>query len=100
MLWSDRRVPTTGASRLNFVATAEAGVRIEMSSRTALTLGYRFHHLSNAGLARDNYALASHLFTIGVRRNRSSVVHSLRSGEATKPASKSPARAADDTERL
>jgi len=67
LLWSDRKVPTTGAARVNFVATAEAGIRAALSGNTELTVAYRFHHLSNAGLARENPALASHLISLGVR---------------------------------
>lgn len=67
LLWSDRQVPTTNGARVNFVATAEAGVRVGVSERTDVTAAYRFHHLSNAGLARENAALASHVFSLGVR---------------------------------
>jgi hypothetical protein len=59
-------VPTTAASRVNFVATAEAGVRVVVSRSYELTAVYRFHHLSNAGMA-ENSALASQLFSLGVR---------------------------------
>jgi Lipid A 3-O-deacylase (PagL) len=67
LLWTDRRVPTTGATRINFVATGEAGVRAAVSRSYELTATYRFHHLSNAGTARENIALASQLFSLGVR---------------------------------
>ncbi len=70
LLWSDRPVPTTAAARLNFVATAEAGVRLLLQPDLSVTVTYRFHHLSNAGLARDNYALASNIFSLGMRWRR------------------------------
>jgi hypothetical protein len=66
MLWTDRQVPTTGATRFNFTATAEAGVRTAISRNYELTTTYRFHHISNAGMA-ENIALASQLFSVGVR---------------------------------
>lgn len=70
VLWADRRVPTTGAARVNFVATAEVGVRAALNGRAELTAAYRFHHLSNAGLAPENSALASHLVSVGIRLRR------------------------------
>jgi hypothetical protein len=66
VLWTDRQVPTTGATRINFTATAEAGLRTAISRSYELTTTYRFHHLSNAGMA-ENIALASQLFSVGVR---------------------------------
>lgn len=66
-LWFDRRVPTTAASRFNFTAAAEAGVRlIDVRGRGAVVT-YRFHHLSNAGTAPANPAVASHVLSVGVR---------------------------------
>jgi hypothetical protein len=66
VLWTDRKVPTTGAMRFNFTATVEAGLRTAISRSYELTTTYRFHHLSNAGMA-ENIALASQLFSVGVR---------------------------------
>ena len=66
-LWFDRREPTAAAARFNLTAAAEAGVRLVTSSGSGVTLTYRFHHLSNAGTARDNPAVASHLLSAGVR---------------------------------
>jgi hypothetical protein len=66
MLWTDREIPTTAASRYNFTVTAEAGLRTAISGSYELTTTYRFHHLSNAGMA-ENVALASQLLSVGVR---------------------------------
>ena len=66
-LWFDRREPTAEAARFNFTATAEAGVRLVIASGAGVALTYRFHHLSNAGTARDNPAVASHVLSAGVR---------------------------------
>lgn len=66
ILWTDREMPTTAASRFNFTVTAEAGLRTAVSRSYELTATYRFHHLSNAGMA-ENVALASQLFSVGVR---------------------------------
>ncbi len=64
----DRRVPTTKASRFNFTASAELGLRIGPPDESALTVSYRFHHISNAGTAGENPGLASHLITLGLHR--------------------------------
>lgn len=65
-LWFDRSVPTTQASRFNFTAAFEAGVRIGPPGTKGLTVAYRFHHISNAGMAGENPGLASHLLSIGI----------------------------------
>jgi hypothetical protein len=67
MLWFDRVVPTERATRLNFTATAEAGVQVVGRSGRGLSAVYRFHHLSNAGLGAENYGLASHVVSLGTR---------------------------------
>jgi hypothetical protein len=67
VLWFDRPVPIPNAARLNFTAAAEAGVTAAIADRSRLALTYRFHHLSNAGLARENPGVASHLLSLGLR---------------------------------
>lgn len=69
-LWFDRPVPTTKASRFNFTASAEFGVRLGPPGEPGITLSYRFHHLSNAGTAGENPGVASHLFSIGMHQPR------------------------------
>jgi hypothetical protein len=66
LLWTDREIPTTAATRFNFTATVEAGLRTAIGRTYELTTTYRFHHLSNAGFA-ENIALASQLFSVGLR---------------------------------
>ena len=70
VLWFDRAVPTTKASRFNFTASAEFGVRLGPPGEPGITLSYRFHHLSNAGTAGENPGVASHLFSVGMHRPR------------------------------
>jgi hypothetical protein len=66
-LWFDKPVPITIASRFNFTASASAALTLVGEEGRGATVGYRFHHLSNAGLARANPGLASHLVYAGVR---------------------------------
>lgn len=70
VLWFDRAVPTTKASRFNFTASAELGVRFGPPGEHGITVSYRFHHISNAGTAGENPGVASHLFTLGIHRPR------------------------------
>ena len=67
----DRASPTTAGARFNYTAAVEAGLRIGPPDRTAIVVTYRFHHISNAGMARENPGVASHLLTLGLRSARS-----------------------------
>ena len=62
----DRAVPTTRATRFNFTASAEVGLRLGPPERQGVTLTYRFHHISNAGTSSENPGVASHLITLGI----------------------------------
>ncbi len=53
MLWTDRAVPE-GTTQFNFTAHAGLGVRLRVSERSRLLLGYRYLHLSNGGRAAAN----------------------------------------------
>ena len=66
-LYFDRSVPTTRATRFNFTASGEAGLRIGPPDGRGVTVTYRFHHLSNAGTSEENPGVASHLVTLGFR---------------------------------
>jgi hypothetical protein len=69
-LWFDRKVPTVISSRFNFTATLEAGAQLVNRNGAGVLLVYRFHHLSNAGTAYDNSALASNVISLGARWRR------------------------------
>jgi opacity protein-like surface antigen len=51
---------------LNFSLQAGTGVLLFWSERHAVTLGYRFHHLSNGNLCEGNRGLNSALFILGI----------------------------------
>lgn len=67
MLLFDRRVPTVVSTRFNFTAMLEAGAQILNHNGDGVSLMYRFHHFSNAGIGYDNSALASHMISLGAR---------------------------------
>jgi hypothetical protein len=63
----DRKVPLTSGARFNFTASIGAAFAILSDAGRGVSIGYRLHHLSNAGMAVNNPGLASHLFFAGVR---------------------------------
>jgi hypothetical protein len=65
-----RAVPLEPASHFNFTADMGVGVTIVPRGSYGVTLGYRFHHISNGGLAPWNPAVASHMLVVGARRVR------------------------------
>ncbi|ALA58858.1 acyloxyacyl hydrolase [Nitrospira moscoviensis] len=60
--WTDLggRIPEE-SSQFNFVLTAGVGLSYFITSQTALNVGYRFHHISNAGTRYPNLGLNASL---------------------------------------
>lgn len=53
--------------QFNFTAQLGGGVQLFTSSRrSAIDLGYKYHHISNANLGNTNPGLDSHMFFIGL----------------------------------
>ena len=59
-------VPVERARKFNFTFDFGLGMQITTGSRSALTLGFKLHHLSNAQTAEDNPGLDSGVFYFGV----------------------------------
>jgi hypothetical protein len=56
-----------GATQFNFTAQLGGGVQLFTSSRrTAIDLGYKYHHISNANLGNQNPGLDSHMLFVGL----------------------------------
>jgi len=56
-----------GATQFNFTAQLGGGVQLFTSSRrTAIDIGYKYHHISNANLGNQNPGLDSHMLFIGL----------------------------------
>jgi hypothetical protein len=51
---------------VNFILQGGVGVMWFTSERTALTVGYRYHHISNAGRCSPNLGLNSSLLVLGL----------------------------------
>ena len=60
--WTDftNRVPEESSS-FDFILTAGVGCSFFVTSQTAINVGYRFHHISNAGTSYPNIGLNSSL---------------------------------------
>lgn len=58
-------IPAANGARTNFAGSVGAGMRVRLPVGY-LSFGYRFSHLSNAGRARFNPGLESHLIHMGV----------------------------------
>jgi opacity protein-like surface antigen len=63
-------VPVRSSRRLNFMFDYGGGVDFVLRDGRAATLGYRFHHISNAGSARVNPGLDANILYVGLRRKR------------------------------
>jgi hypothetical protein len=65
LFFNHRMFGTT--QQFNFTAQLGGGVQLFTSSRrTALDLGYKYHHISNANLANQNPGLDSHMLFVGL----------------------------------
>jgi hypothetical protein len=63
-------VPVFGAPEANFALELGGGFDIRLSQRRALTVGYKFHHISNGGLSRVNPGMDANVLYAGISRSR------------------------------
>lgn len=61
-------VPDVRGKHLNFTLEIGAGVQSALTDRILLTLGYRYHHLSNGFRGDINPGVDSHLLHVGLAR--------------------------------
>lgn len=57
LLWFNKSVPIEDAGKLALVGEAGGGIRIFTSEKRAVSLGVRFHHISNGDRAGSNRGL-------------------------------------------
>lgn len=79
-IWFNRDIPMEGARRFNFALQLGTGVELTARNGGALVLGYKFHHLSNAGTARINPGMDGHVFYLGLMRRRAGHAATLAKG--------------------
>lgn len=60
-VWFTRAVPYSDATKFNFMFEAGAGLRYFERHGRALTIGWKFHHISNAYRVSDNPGIDSNL---------------------------------------
>ena len=67
MLWTDLgpRIPEQ-STQFNFVLQTGPGVSYFVTENTSVTVGIRFHHISNAGIGDRNIGLNGCLFNVGI----------------------------------
>jgi len=65
LVYSRRDVPVPDSSHINFTEEIGLGVDFFLASKTALTVGYKLQHLSNAGLGDRNPGMNSHFIYAG-----------------------------------
>jgi hypothetical protein len=63
-LYFSRQVLAQGGSRFQFTIASGPGAQIFLTPRTALTLGYHYHHLSNANISGHNPGVDTHQISL------------------------------------
>jgi len=58
-------IPVPDSSRFNFTPEIGLGVQFFFAPKSALMLGYKFHHISNAGISGNNPGMNSHVIYAG-----------------------------------
>jgi hypothetical protein len=64
-LYFSEQVPVKGSSKFNFTVGFGAGVEIWYRENQSISLGYKYHHISNLYTARLNPGVDSNLFSVG-----------------------------------
>lgn len=69
VVWFTRDVPLPDAGAFNYMFDFGGGAEWRYSTRSALRVGYRFHHLSNAYRSSVNPGLDAHVISVGFQRS-------------------------------
>ena len=64
-LYFEKDTPVPHSSRLNFTPEIGLGVQFFLAPKSAVTLGYKLHHMSNANTGRRNPGMDSHVIYAG-----------------------------------
>ena len=64
-LYFEDDVPAPRSSRFNFTPELGLGVQLFFTPKTAVTLGYKLHHMSNANTGGSNPGVDSHVIYAG-----------------------------------
>lgn len=66
LLYFARQVPVPGSAQFNFTFDFSGGVQLFMRSRKAITVGYKFQHISNGGTSAINPGLDANVVYAGI----------------------------------
>ena len=61
----DKRTPSFGGTRFQFTADVGGGVEIRLKDKKAVTLGYKYYHISNGNRGIVNPGIDNNLFYVG-----------------------------------
>lgn len=64
-LYFEDDVPVPRSSRFNFTPELGLGAQFFLAPKRAVTVGYKFHHISSAGIHRRNPGMDSHVLYAG-----------------------------------
>lgn len=64
-LYLDKQTPNLVGTRFVFTADVGGGLEIKLKDKRAITFGYKYYHISNAGRGQQNPGFDNNLFYIG-----------------------------------
>jgi hypothetical protein len=64
-LYFTHQVPAPDSSKFNFTFNFGGGIQVFSASRRSFTVGYKYHHLSNAGTGIINPGVDSNVIYVG-----------------------------------
>ncbi len=64
-IYFSKKVPGDFGAKFNFTADLGGGVQYMLRNKKAVTIGYKYHHLSNGNRANDNPGYDSNIFYVG-----------------------------------
>lgn len=65
LLYMNKRTPNFSGTRFQYTADVGGGVEIRLKDKKALTLGYKYYHISNGNRGLSNPGFDNNLFYVG-----------------------------------
>lgn len=64
-IYFTKKIPSEFGSKFNFTAELGGGVQFMLRNKKAISVGYKYHHLSNGYRSDDNPGFDSNIFYVG-----------------------------------
>jgi hypothetical protein len=64
-IYFSKQVPVPGSARFNFISSGNGGIQIAKGEKHAITIGYNFSHISNAGIGQINSGFNTNYLFVG-----------------------------------